>query len=204
MACLSEADQWVFTNKLGFSSADFIPCFLPWQEVRSKEGKGDYCLYHGNLSVAENEEAVFWLINNVFQKINLPFVVAGKGPSSRLVRVIEKLKNIRLIIDPPADEMEAIIRDAHIHVLPSIIRTGVKLKILNALLNGRYCLTNANGIHGTGITSGLTVLNDPDHWINVIEQLWNKEFRAAEIKQRSRLLTLYNNLQNAHQLSALW
>ncbi len=37
--------------------------------MQCKPGKGNYILYHGNLSVSENYNAALWLIENVFSKI---------------------------------------------------------------------------------------------------------------------------------------
>ena len=35
-----------------------LPFFPDWQKVRATEGAGNLCLYHGDLSVRENEEAM--------------------------------------------------------------------------------------------------------------------------------------------------
>jgi hypothetical protein len=203
LVCLSGADKHLLERKYGFRAVHFIPCFLPWQEANCQEGKGDYCLYHGNLSVAENEKAVFWLMENVFSKLTIPFVVAGKGASRRLFQMAGRNKQMRLISNPPADEMDALVRDAHIHVLPAMNNAGVKLKILNALLNGRHCITNENGIHGAGIADGVVVQNDAAAWLASIQELWAKEFTAVEREERKKLLSLYDNQANAQKLNAL-
>ncbi|RYZ50796.1 MAG: mannosyltransferase, partial [Chitinophagaceae bacterium] len=52
LACLSETDMDIFSNHYQFRKLFFLPCFLPWQQVNCLTGKGEYCLYHGNLSVA--------------------------------------------------------------------------------------------------------------------------------------------------------
>jgi len=53
---ISENDKAYFSKE--FSRVDHIPAFHPFTEVKSKKGRGEYVLYHGNLSVAENENAV--------------------------------------------------------------------------------------------------------------------------------------------------
>lgn len=45
---------------------EFMPCFHENEEVTAKPGKSNYILYHGKLSVIENECAVLYLIKNVF------------------------------------------------------------------------------------------------------------------------------------------
>ena len=204
LACLSEADMRIFENEYGFRKLFFLPCFLPWQEVNSLEGKGDYCLYHGNLAVSENEEAVRWLIEEVFSQLPVPFVVAGKNISARLKKLARHYTNITLVNNPPEDELQAIVRDAHIHVLPSLNNTGVKLKLLNALLNGRFCLTNAAGVQGSRIQRGIEVQEDSAGWIAAVTLLMEKAFTAAEIAERKEILSLYHNRENAKLLSAAW
>lgn len=204
MACLSETDKQILEHKYHFQNIRFIRCFIPWQKVTSREGKGEYCLYHGNLAVSENEQAAIWLIKNIFSKLNIPLVVAGKEATKNLRHLTAKYDNVRLINNPPSDEMAALIRDAHIHVLPSMNNTGVKLKMLNALLNGRFCITNEAGVRGSSIEKNVIVKNTVDEWRNAIEELMQKEFTTSEKEERKSVLSLYNNQTNAQKLSALW
>jgi glycosyltransferase involved in cell wall biosynthesis len=204
LACLSETDLQKLKDDYKFKQTFFLPCFLPWQKVASWEGKGDYCLYHGNLSISENGEAAQWLIEDVFSQLQVPFVVAGKNISKKLFALAKKHSHVVLINNPPADELAALIRDAHIHVLPSMNSTGVKLKLLNALLNGRHCITNHNGIAGSQLEKYVRVDNIASEWITAIDELLQEEFTSAEIEARKEILSLYNNRENARRLSAEW
>ena len=47
----------------------YLPSFHPHHELTILQGKGQYILFHGNLSVSENYEAAVWLITNVFSNI---------------------------------------------------------------------------------------------------------------------------------------
>jgi hypothetical protein len=203
IACLSETDIFAFKNEYGLNNLYFISCFIPWQSVNSKEGKGDYCLYHGNMAVSENEAAVLWLIKNVFSKCSVPFVIAGNGISKKLDTIAQQYKNIRLIYQPPMDELNALIRDSHVNILPSINITGVKLKLLHALFEGRFCVTNSNGIKGSRISSNIHVANEPIEYIQLIQQLFEKDFTQQDILERKGILATYNNQLNAQKLSEL-
>lgn len=204
LACLSETDMQQFEKAYRFQQLSFLPCFIPWQSLNCQPGSGQYCLYHGNLSVSENEEAVLWLIQNVFDNLNIPFVIAGKGMSKKLLAIAGKQRHVKLINNPPIDEIDALVRDAHINVLPSMNATGVKLKLLNALLNGRFCITNENGVKGSRIQQGVIVQNKADNWKSSIQELMKQEFSRAQIEERQEILSLYNNGKNAQKLSALW
>jgi hypothetical protein len=204
LACLSETDITVFKEEYGFQQVSFIPCFIPWQQLAGKPGKSDYCLYHGNLLVSENEEAAIWLINKVFSQLIVPLVIAGKGISSRLAKAAAPYQHIRLVSNPSINEIDELIADAHINVLPSLNSTGVKLKLLNALLNGRHCITNYNGIKGSNISNGVLVEDDAVKWHQLIVNLMQEEFMPHHLANRSEVLTIYNNRTNAEKLTALY
>jgi hypothetical protein len=204
LACLSQTDLGVFEKLYRFKQAHFIPCFIPWQQLSIKAGKGNYCLYHGNLGVSENEEAALWLIIQVFSKIPVPLKIAGKGISNRVARAASAYKNVELINDPTIEKISELVKNAHINVLPSLNATGVKLKLLNALLNGRYCITNKAGVEGSSIHSGVVVEDDSAAWISNINYLMQQDLTAMEVNIRQPVLELYNNRQNADRLIALW
>jgi hypothetical protein len=203
LACLSQADMEVFKNEYQFSNFHFIPCFLPWQALHHKEGKGDYCLYHGNMSVSENEVAATWLIENVFHATDMKFVIAGKAISNKLKERAATVKAVQLITDPSTEELTELIRNAQVNVLPSMNTTGVKLKFLHALFEGRFCITNANGAKGSGINEGFFLAETPREFIEAIKILSGESFSAEDKKNRQQLLSVYNNLENARRLNAI-
>jgi hypothetical protein len=204
LACLSDADIAVFKGQYQFRNLFFLPCFLPWQKQKNLTGTGGYCLYHGNLAVSENKEAALWLVENVFSRINVPFVIAGKAIPATITKKAKKFPNIKLVYDPPIEEINALVRDAHIHVLPSMNRTGVKLKLLNALLNGRFCITNQHGITGSRLTNGVVVAEESSQWQAAILSLLQKEFTEQDMHERASVLAVYNNQHNAQALSEQW
>ena len=74
--------------------------------------------------------------------IDIPFVIAGKNPSKRLKALAHKNENICLVANPSLKEMDELIKKAHIHILPSFNKTGIKIKLLHALFIGRFVVTN--------------------------------------------------------------
>jgi hypothetical protein len=82
--------------------------------------------------------------------------------------------------------------------------TGVKLKLLHALFKGRFCLSNKNGVEGSGITGGLHIAEAPEDWINFVGSLMKTDFSKAHRLEREPLARLYNNRLNSARLSELW
>jgi hypothetical protein len=54
------------------------PHFQMHEHVTSAPGKGEYILFHGNLSVPENEKALLYLVKNVLSRLTYHVVIAGK------------------------------------------------------------------------------------------------------------------------------
>ena len=204
LVAVSEKDKEIYQKKFQAKNIDYIPVFLPYKNVLSKDGKGNFCLYHGNLAVAENEKAALWLISKVFNSIDIPLIIAGKKPSKHLRNAIKGNTKFRLIANPSGDEMNELIKKAHIHVLPSFNRTGIKLKLINALFNGRFVITNYVSVEGTNLATLCSIAEDVNDFKKAIKQLFNYPFSKDDIAKRKSILeSTYSNDNNAQKLIKL-
>lgn len=201
---VSEQDVNLYKTAFGAKDIQHLPVFIPYTLATGKEGKGCFCLYHGNLSINENENAALWLLENVFTRTGLPLVIAGKGPSKKLEHAVHLQKNTCLVANPSDKEMQDLIAKAQINILPSFNNTGVKLKLLNALFNGRFCLVNPKGAEGSGLETACSIARSADEFLKAIEELYQLDFKEEEIEKRNGLLQrLYNNESNAKKLIEL-
>jgi len=202
-ACVSEKDIQVLREDHGLTNTAFVPTFPTWQKVCIEEGVGNLCLYHGNLSVPENEEAALWLLCKVFTKIRMPLVIAGKKPTKRLQKVAHLCQHTCLVADPTESEMNDLIRKAHIHVLPCFNKniTGIRLKLLHALFEGRHCVVNEPMVAGTGLEAACHIGANANAFASIITQLYHQPFTEEETNLRRHLLgQTYNNEKNTRRL----
>ena len=201
---VSEKDKEVYKKELHAKQVEFLPVFIAQNKVSSKPGKGEYCLYHGNLAVNENEVAAMWLIHNVFKSNEIPFIIAGRNPSITLQNEVVKHKNIRLISNPSSEDISLLIENAQINILPSFNNTGVKLKIINALFKGRFCLVNSTAVDDSALKPLCSIAETPEEMQEQIVTLFNKNFSPEIIEAReNKLNKLYNNDDNARKLNSL-
>lgn len=205
-ACISKKDVATFQNKYELKNVFFLPAFIPFKGVDAGEGAGNFCLYHGNLSVPENEKAAMWLISDVFSKIKVPLVIAGKNPSNHLKKMAYKYQHINLVANPSDSELNDLIRKAHINVLPAFSDAGIKIKLLHALFNGRHCTTNDTMIADAELEAACHIAVNAEAFTSAIMQLQHQPFTTEEITLRKRLLgDTYSNEKNAQQLiQYLW
>jgi hypothetical protein len=202
-ACVSKDDMSVLQNDFCLDNVKFLPTFPAWQNVKSETGIGNLCLYHGNLSVAENEEAALWLLTKVFTRVRVPFVIAGKNPTRRLQKMAHLCQHTCLVADPSEAEMSDLIRKAHINVLPSFNKniTGIRLKLLHALFEGRHCIVNDPMVAGTGLEGACHIGTNANAFASIITQLYHQPFREEEIQLREHLLcSTYDNEKNTRKL----
>jgi len=197
---VSQRDAGIYRNKF-HAKVEYLPVFLPWHAVESNTGQGQFCLYHGNLSVIENEIAALWLLKHVFTELKTPFVIAGKDPTKRLVQEAKGLEHVCIVANPGADEMQDLIKKAHINVLPAFNVTGVKLKMLNSLFTGRHCITNLQGVGGTGLEGCCHVVSTGTETKEAVKELLQQEFTSSMITDRAAiLLHIYNSQENCRKL----
>lgn len=205
-ACITQREEQFFRSEYGLKNAFFLPVFTPYHEIRCLEGMGTFCLYHGNLGVAENEKAAIWLLNEVFFKIKIPLVIAGKNPSRRLDKLAHLCQHTCLVANPSDTELNDLVRLAHINVLPSFSDTGIKIKLLHALFEGRHCITNEAMVKGTGLEGACHVGTNAQAFASIVLQLHHQPFSEEEIRLRKNMLGQSgDNLHHARMLSQyLW
>jgi hypothetical protein len=186
------------------ANTHYLPAFHPNVRVESQLGRGEYALFHGKLSVPDNEQSAVWLIENVFSKIDIPFVVAGMAPSGRLKELVERYEQITLVENPDDRRMNELISKAHINLLVSFQSSGIKLKLINALFRGRFCIVNQEMVSGTGLAKLCYVRNSAAAISQTIEALLNAPFEQSKIDERRAVLeTEFSNTENAKKLMNL-
>jgi hypothetical protein len=201
LLAVTEEDAAVYKNQLGAHNVSYLPVFLNYKTLRAKEGRGTYCLYHGNLSVAENAAVAKWLLTEVFNDLKIPFVVAGRNPSAELDELAHVKQHTCLVANPGDIEMQDMIHKAQVNILPSFNETGIKLKIVNALFNGRHCLVNAPAVKGSGLEPLCEIANDAASLKEKLKALFKEPFETEHVSQRaSHLLHMFNNEKNAKLL----
>jgi hypothetical protein len=203
---VNQNDADYYRKKFPKVRTEFLPSFHSHKDVEIKEGKGNFLLYHGNLSVAENVEAVQWLITHVFSKIEERVIIAGLNPSADLENSVDIHSNIELVANPTEAKLNELITNAHIHVLYTAQATGLKLKLLNVLFSGRHIVCNELMIKGGGFSPNKSIhlVNTAKDMIAAIGELREKSFSQELIKARKELVQPFNNQTNAEKLNSFF
>lgn len=193
-------------EKLGkkYKNVSNVMAFHPDEQVSIKEGTGTFALYHGNLSIGENNEAALFLVSEVFNEGDVPLVIAGNNPSEELVKAVAGNKHVELKSNIPTREIYQLIRDAQVNILPTFQATGIKLKLLAALYNGRYCIVNTPMVVGTGLEPLCLVKDTSSEMKMELQRVFKLPFDQQEKQKREKMLSgNFSNRANVKKITAL-
>lgn len=187
-----------------YKNVHLIPAYAGFDKVDVLEGLGDFVLYHGKLDISENYNAAEFLIKNVFRNSDIKLKIAGMNPPKYLVKSVAEEPNVELIENPDDDTLQELIRNAHINILVTAQSTGLKLKLLNALFNGRYCVVNDKMVEGLNINDLCIVANTAVEIKTVVSNLMTKPFVEEQVAiRKSRMDAFYNSSRTTDKLIEL-
>ena len=192
---ISEKDAQHF-RAIGCKQVVVVPPSHSHSQVSSQTGRGEYVLYQGNLSVAENVSAVEYIAKNLIANSKHSFVIAGRNPSLELQKRLTQYQNLILQANPTDEEMHALVANAHVNVLVTDQATGVKLKLMNALYEGRFCLVNSTMVQGTELGEACVIADNPAAMLNALDRLMDVEFTEKELARRKEILARADTFDN--------
>ena len=201
MLTVSREDNEYLSGKFSWIPVEYLPSFHKDDEIKSLPGMGDFALYQGNLSVAENEKAAEYLVKEVFRETGIRFIIAGMNPSRTLEKLASQFPNVTLIPNPTDEEMCELISTAQVNILVTFQPTGLKLKLLNALFNGRYCLVNPGMFSGTELGELCEIGANAQELRQKVEELMHQPFNEERLYlRREKLLKWHSNRENCIRL----
>ncbi len=202
LTAISKADEEYFSTHYGKTFLS-TPCHQSG-EVNIHEGEGKYILYHGNLSVQENEEAARFIVEKIAPRVNFHFLIAGKNPTTALQKTVYNAGNVQLVSNPDEKQLQDLINEAHINLLPTFQATGFKLKLLNALFNGRFCIGTPQLVEGTGLKELCIITEGENNIISEIKNLLDVKFTQEMIDKRKEVLdNVYSNKASVRKIVEL-
>lgn len=196
---ISPKDEAYFAQH--FRNVVHMPAFHSCERVEVPGGLGDFALYHGALGVADNNKAALWLLREVFNGLDVKFVIAGSDASSELKAEVAKHKNAQLLEDISTERIHQLVREAQVHVLPTFQATGIKLKLLLCLFTGRHVVCNPAMVEGTGLEELCHVHGDAATMRASVLACMGKPANGQALELRARILEeRFSNRRNARRI----
>ncbi len=184
-----------------YKNTFWLPPFHPNSELNITLNTGLYALYHANLSVPENVTVAQFLISAFCNEKDIPLIIAGKNPHKHLFKLAKNIKHIKIVANPSETDMKNLIAEAQVHLLPTFQPTGIKLKLIASLFNGRHCIANSKMVNSTGLESLCHLANKPSEFVEITNKLMKLPFENKDLIHRKEILgNKFDNEKNAELL----
>tara|TARA_R110000787_G_scaffold113832_2_gene223167 strand:+ start:1085 stop:2215 length:1131 start_codon:yes stop_codon:yes gene_type:complete len=195
---ISPKEQAYFQKKYG-EKCVYIPAFHD-AEIRTRyRTKGKFILYHGNIVVSENVKAALFLIE-VYKNSNYELIIASSYFNDDVTKEILKYDNISFHSLVKETDLNRLFENAHINVLPTFQDTGIKLKLLNTLYQGKFVIANDFMIDNTGLESLCEKANTKAEFLQKTEELFKQEFNKDILVQRKKILKNFSPKTGAEKI----
>lgn len=185
-----------------FNNSVFIPVFHGNQNVLPLKGMGSFALYHGDLNTSDNKETVRFLVA-VFKEIPDYKLVIASGSNGKFVRnLIQNHSNIEFVTLLNFGHLQQLLQEAHMAISWSFQKSGTKLKLINALFNGRFSIINEYIVDDSIVSDLCIQVATKDQLIDTINELKNRPF--TDFLKRKAVLEVYlNDQKNAELIDKL-
>jgi hypothetical protein len=85
--------------------------------------------------------------------------------------------------------------------MPTFQPTGIKLKLLSALFNGRFAIVNPMMVENTGLETLCEIGTTPQQLCDLITSKMEEDFKVSDIRTREKILN--ENFSNAVNIQKL-
>lgn len=198
---ISPTEQNYFEEKYG-SKVVYIPVFYNHKSKKTKATKNRFALWHGDLRVSDNLKSVNFTID-VFKNLKEKLIIASSYEIPLLLEKIEKYKNIEFKNLAKEHSLDELFEKAQIHILYTSQKTGIKLRLLNVLNQGKFVIANSKMIEDTGLEETSILANSLEEYQNEIRYFMSKEFQSQESENRKILLEKFNPIKSAKKILKL-
>lgn len=171
--------------------AHYIPAFHSHTKIHSKIGTGNFALYHGDLKIADNIKSCLLLVK-IFSNLPYPLTIASSTTNNTLLKEISKYKNIQFIKIINHKTLTDLIQNAHLNILPTFQNSGIKLKLINALYLGRFCLVNKLMVENTVLENYCFEANTIEQFQEQITSIFKIPFTESDQLKRKEIEKYFN------------
>lgn len=190
---ISDADTDYYSANFPQNNVTYLPAFHGMQ-FNVEAGRGDYALFNGNLDVNENRSSAEYLLKLLKNNAD-KLIIAGKNAGKFSFKEGEK----RLaFFNLKKDEMDTLMENAHIHMIPNQQPTGIKIKWINALFSARFIIVGKDILQKSMPEMGVYVADSDADWAYLFQLLMQQECTPEMVQLRKKWLSeRFDNHKNA-------
>lgn len=150
-------------------------------------------IYTGGMNMFANKDAVTHFIQSVWPMVlsqakDATFYVVGQDPPADLLEIEKKDTSIRVL--GFVDDIRPHVAKAAVYVVPLRVGGGTRMKVLDALAQGKAIVSTSVGCEGIEVTDGLNICieDQDDRFAKAISDLFQSSARRKELGAEARKL----------------
>jgi hypothetical protein len=191
IACISKNESDYINSKISYrKNASFSPTVIDFSELKKRNFTTKYVIYVGALFVPNNIDGLSWYIKNVHQYLikiipEYKFILIGSTKNNnnkkKILQMCKDDEKIDIYFN--VKDLESYYRKSSVFINPTLKGAGVKIKSINAIIEGFPLVSTNKGIEGSGLKDGLHVLvsDIPSDFMKHIINLFNNQLFAKNI-----------------------
>lgn len=194
---IAHQDEQHFLTHYPEVPTTYLPASHPNTTPDIPSGLGTSILYHGNLDVSENYNAARIIISHIAPLLpDVHIIIAGRYNNHVLDSLLAKVSNVELVANPDAGKMNELITGAQIHLLITEQATGLKLKLLNVLYQGRHVVVNSKMVTGTDLSPLCRIADSYTDLARECRECLNVPVSEQQKQLRKQILATYYDNKN--------
>lgn len=198
---ISPSEQQYFHQKYG-EKTQYIPAFHRSDYKTHTTQKGEFVLWHGDLRVSDNIRAANELID-IFKSSNFKLVIASSFEEKSVLASIKMFKNIDFVNIKQQNVLDNLLEKAHVNILLTHQKTGIKLKLLYSLYQGKFIIANNKMIDDTGLENLCEKANSSKEILAATAKLFSQEFTATILTNRKEVLQSFCPKKSAKKIEEI-
>lgn len=195
---ISPTEQAYFLENYG-EKATYIPAFHRSDFKEHKTQKGKFVLWHGDLRISDNSRVANELIDT-FKNFGYKLVIASSFEEKSVLSNINLTKNIDFVNITHQDILDDLLEKAHVNILLTHQKTGIKLKLLYSLYQGKFAVANDKMIDNTGLESLCEKANTTTEILEKTQQLFKLDFTQEIVEKRKEVLANFSPKKAAQKI----
>lgn len=186
-AIIPSANECRMTLRENELAHETLPHFIGMSTPMGIEGNGHYCFFHGDFTNTSTELSAQWLLKEVFNEIELPFVIVAKNPSVEIEHLAHEKMHTCIVANPSDKELVELIKKAHIHILPTNELGDENNGLILSSHLGRHILIKREYPANKGLQSICHTAHTASEYKKKIKALFDLPFTNTDIQKRERV-----------------
>ncbi|GAA4460626.1 hypothetical protein GCM10023093_03620 [Nemorincola caseinilytica] len=194
LLAITEKDAQLIHRLEDVARVIMAPFTIEADKVRPPVQEEQWAGYHiGAMDWMPNKDGMRWFLHKVWPKVHkaapgFRFYFAGRHMGTEFLET--KLNGVKC--EGEVEDADAFIADKKILIVPLLSGGGIRVKILEAMAQGKIVISTSKGIKGIEARSEEHYLraNSPEHFAKWIKWCMENKDAARKISENARALVL--------------